>query len=153
MKIIIATLALLSIVSCAHSIKKGLGKITPGMTRSDVVDKAGSPLYVHRKDQKHIWVYRYYDHDAKEWVKQAVFFEKGIVLQVADAPERSVVLKNGLPQKKSDLANEKTRGAKGAIKERHGIGSEDWYQEIKVLEKKQLKNEKLKVVPTYKKIN
>lgn len=141
-------------ISCAHSIKKGLAEVTPGMTRPDVVDEAGSPLYVHRNDQNHIWVYRYYDNETKEWVKKAVHFENDVVTKVTDAPKRSVVLKSGIPRSKKDDAMDKVRGAtKGAIKHNKAVGSEQWYKEIEDLEKEQLQQEKQKVVPSYKEIN
>ena len=153
MRILLLT-SLLFLVACAHNIEKSLKDVRPGMTRSDVVDELGSPLYVDRKSsERHVWVYRYYDEKAQQWVRKGVFFENDIVSKVDLAPKRGVVLKNDNVEPLDLEAAKPPTRIKGSIKDQPGVGSEDWYQDIKSLEKEQLQMEKSKTVPKFQNIN
>tara|TARA_Y100000768_G_scaffold389046_1_gene391674 strand:- start:125382 stop:125843 length:462 start_codon:yes stop_codon:yes gene_type:complete len=146
--------SLLFLASCAHSVQKNIKDIQAGMTRADVIDDLGSPLYVDRSDpDKHIWVYRYYDKEEQRWVRKAVYFTNDIVEKLDEAPKRKVVLENTITEP-LDLEEAKpARRVKGAIKDQPGVGSEDWYQEIKRLEAEKAQSEKEKTVPSFKNIN
>lgn len=151
--LILLTVVALTSISCAHNIKKSISEIKPGMTRSDVVDKAGSPLYVKRGTAEHIWVYKYYDKDSEQWVKKAVFWKNNVVKSVGDAPPEKVVLENDPVKSKEEMTKEKLGLTRGTIKDTPPIGSEKWYQDIQEMEKEQIKMEKKKIVPTYQEIN
>jgi hypothetical protein len=135
-------------------LKKSIQEVEPGMTRSDVVDVVGSPIHVHRNTTDHVWVYRYYDDDQRIWVKKAVYFKDDVVAKVGEPPKRDVVLKNPYPDKgESPLEVDTGKKPIGAIKKAPGVGSEDWYQEIKQLEKSELEKEKQKTIPDFKPVN
>lgn len=151
---ILSLICLFILVACAHSIEKSLEKITPGMTRADVSDEVGSPLYIDRNEpERHIWVYRYYDKQSQQWVRKAVFFDKDSVERVGLAPERKVLLENSnsAPLDMEDL--KPARRIKGSLKDQPGVGSEDWYQDIKRMEQERLQKEQQKTVPQFKKVN
>lgn len=146
--------SLILLASCAHSVQKNINDIQPGMTRADVIDDLGSPIYVDRSDpDKHVWVYKYYDKKAQRWVRKAVYFVNDVVEKLDDAPKRKVVLKNTITEPLDMEELKPPRRIKGAIKDQPGVGSEDWYQEIKQLEAEKAKTEKEKTVPSFKSIN
>ncbi|MFK8137800.1 MAG: hypothetical protein AB8E15_05500 [Bdellovibrionales bacterium] len=139
------------LIGCAHSVDKGLNKVEVGDTRADVIDKVGSPVYVTSRSSELLWVYRYFDHDNKQWVKKAVVFREGVVVNTKAAPQRDVVLgSNFRGQHENDLEKMKSiengnmgTKVKGTIREKDFPSKEEWYREIlKMQEKEAQENNK-----------
>ena len=72
-------LSFLLLTSCVSMPHIAFDKIEKGMDRSDVLELVGSPLHVNKQTFTHVWIYRFFDRQRNEIIRE-VQFESGRVV-------------------------------------------------------------------------
>lgn len=70
---------LFATTACQSLAYKDFESIEKGMDKADVTNLVGSPLHVKANKQPHIWLYRFYDENRKEVLRE-IQFEQGKVI-------------------------------------------------------------------------
>jgi outer membrane protein assembly factor BamE (lipoprotein component of BamABCDE complex) len=68
------------LISCATSNELHVGRVTPGMEKSEVIELLGSPQRTTRSNNSDHWLYVFYVNDQKSGAE--IRFEQGKVVQV-----------------------------------------------------------------------